>query len=303
MKHPLALVLFLALSAHAAQRSVEIQWEETPGADQYQVEVRAPGGGILKKFTSKGALLQFKAPIGRFELRARVLTKEGRFGEWSEWTPLEVPPKEVAFSETDTTAVSTQVPLGKDKGVVKLTWPKEETAARYLVKIFKSDGELLGQKAVSLNELTLSLPAGEYSYSVTSLGPKGFQSTEARSPQPIQVGEAPPPDIKITERIDEASGAMILEWQPHKLMQIRQRVEYQAFLAEEWRELKDDILPSDQTSWTAGESLRPGHYKIIMSQELEGRAVGKPFEKQFTLKPNEKSLDENLQNLNALLGE
>ncbi len=74
-------------------RSVELEWQEEPRAVKYIVELRYNQGKLLKTFTSRKPLFRFRAPVGPYEIRARIEVADGDLGPWSDWNALEVPPE------------------------------------------------------------------------------------------------------------------------------------------------------------------------------------------------------------------
>lgn len=281
------LVFFAhAALASTAQRSLEVQWETEPEAVKYIVEIRYWQGKFLKTFSTKDPLFKFRAPVGNYEIRARIEVKSGNLGPWSEWEKLQVPPEPVAFGPEFSESIKAKPAKGR-LAAVDLKWGAVGTAQRYRLKILDRDGRAIAEKITRTPNAKIELPPGEYGYSVTSMGAEGLNSDEVRSPQAVLIGNAIIADIKMKPG-PSTSGSF--EWETVAGLRYKATLERSAFLSAQWNLVFRDEVLVQTGSWKAAEGLPPGRYRWTLVAEQEGWTSSAPVTREFEIKPKEPQL-------------
>lgn len=134
------LFIFLTLSSLSAfaqdSRWIDIEWEEVPGASQFEVELFEGEGANLKprgKYKVDTPSWSSAVPPGKYSLRLRSLDKRGVPGEWTESFPLKVRmhnPKLLLPGSNAKVA----------SGQVDFEWSQEEGADSYQI-VVKNESE------------------------------------------------------------------------------------------------------------------------------------------------------------------
>lgn len=285
------VVAFASLGALAAetkkspQRLVELQWGEAENAAQYVVEVRHFQGQLLKTFTSKKPLLKFKAPIGDYEIRAKVEGIDGRVGEFSEWNRITVLPRAVAFKDKPTQKV-VDADSNKLTGHFKISWPPEETAKKYHLKVYALDDSVVLDVMVDSPNWEFDLPPGEYHYTITTVS-GDFISDEIPANQTLIVGKAQlaQPEM-LSHGMDADKIRPSLNWKAIQGVDYKMKLAYHPYLAEEF----ESIPPQGEIKdgrWSAPLLLPPGLYRWTLWAEAKGWRPSPPVIEEFEIKPTE----------------
>ncbi len=280
--------------------SVEIQWEDYKEATKYQVQVFNSKNKFLKTFESKTSLLKFKSTSGKVKIRGRFLNPYGRYSQWSEFINIEVPPESVEFNKsTDKnsldkngspepiTAKASNLTM---KGKLKLEWPESAQTKKYKIKIYDRDKKLV-QELISKNpNIQIELDAGEFEYSVTSVGNDDILGKEIFSPQKINITAAQLPDIQFkVESPDKNTNnfKILIPKKPNVL--ISGKLEYSYHLEDKWEVIQE--IAETAKSWSPGPNLKPGKYKISFWGKKVGWQNSIPFNYEFVIKPTEESIE------------
>ena len=166
--------------------SVEMQWEENKNAVKYQVQVFNSKNKLLKTFESKTSLLKFKSTSGKVKIRGRFLDSYGKYSSWSELIPIQVPPEAVKFSD-GAQSDSQNSFIGKAsnktmKGKVLITWDEAPQAKKYFLKVYDKNNKTVFEKISNTTNAELFLEAGDFTFSITSIGNDEVTGTESFSP-------------------------------------------------------------------------------------------------------------------------
>lgn len=266
--------------------SVELQWEDSPGAFQYEVQIYNSKGKLLKTFFSKSSLFKFKSTSGKIKIRGRVIDAYNNKGLWTSLIEIEVPPEDLQFAKTDedNTPISVQASPKTAKGRVNLSWPESIQAKRYNVKVYDQDNKVVAEREVTnLNE-KFDLDVGSYKFSVTPIGIDRIKGKEVMAPRQITVGTAQTPQEKF---LVQRRGKSIQIKMPQKQnFEILGALEYANHLSEVWTPVKE-YIPFKDDIWTPDTKFRPGRYRIAFWVTRKGWLPSDKFYHEFVIKPTE----------------
>lgn len=266
--------------------SVELQWEDSPGAFMYEVEVYNSKSKLLKSFVSKSSLFKFKSTSGKIKIRGRVLDAYGKKGLWSELFETLVPPDDMKFPEAPDSNKPIQASASNKslKGRVTVNWPEGIQARRYIVKIMDKDNKVVQEKITTKLSETFELDSGGYSYSITPIGNDKVPGKEITAPQKILIGSAQLP-IEKFEVVEDKNGLQIK--MPNKPgLSVSGELEYANHLAENWTsEIK--YIPFGEEIWSPTTQLKPGRYRIAFWLSKQGWTDSDKFTHHFVVKPTE----------------
>lgn len=263
--------------------SVELQWEDTPGAFMYEVEVYNSKSKLLKRFVSKTSLFKFKSTSGKIKLRGRVLDAYGKKGLWSEMIETQVPPDDVKLS--DTTGINAKADPKTLKGKVNVKWTESIQAKKYLVKIYDKDHKVIEEKITIKLFESFDLEVGSYQYSITPIGNDQIYGKETIAQQPIEVESAQLPSERfIVGRSD--SGTLQIKMPAKPGLKIFGELEYAHHMAEDWKPVLN-YSPFSETVWSPDVQLKPGRYRIGFWVARAGWVDSAKFRHEFVIKPTE----------------
>lgn len=272
--------------------SVELQWEDSPGAFMYEVEVFNSKNKRLKKFVSKTSLFKFKSTSGKIKIRGRVLDAYGKKGLWSEIIETTVPPDDIKFPETDSKPIEAKASNSTLKGKVKLEWPEGIQAKQYAVKVYDKDNKVVLEKTVSTLFVNFDLDIGTYQYSVTTIGNDFILGKEIMSPKKIEIGSAQLPD----ERFDIVRGpgnSLQIKMPKKSGIEIYGELEYSHHMAEDWTPVLE-YKPFTQGIWSPEKKLKPGRYRVGFWVRRTGWLDSAKFNHEFVIKPTEAEIAESI---------
>ncbi|MBN8538141.1 MAG: hypothetical protein J0M15_13890 [Deltaproteobacteria bacterium] len=289
--------------------SVEIQWEDYKEATKYQVQVFNSKNKFLKTFESKTSLLKFKSTSGKVKIRGRFLNTYGHYSQWSEFINIEVPPESVEFNKSadinaqgkngifaPLTAKASNLTL---KGKLKLEWPESAQTKKYKLKIYDKDKKLV-QELISKNpNAQIELDAGEFEYSITSIGNDDILGKEIFSPQKININAAQLPDIlfKVESSNKNTNDFKILIPKKPNIL-ISGKLEYSYHLEDKWEVIQE--ITKTAESWSPGPNLKPGKYKISFWGKKVGWQNSIPFNYEFVIKPTEESIESVIKEIRSI---
>lgn len=277
--------------------SVEIQWEDNKEAVKYQVQVFNSKKKFLRTFESKTSLLKFKSTSGQVKIRGRYLNGYGKYSEWSSLIDIEVPPEPVNFNDKpdnksgNTTSLEAQASNKTMKGKVILNWKPAAQAKKYKVKIYDKQKNLLHEFLSSSTTHSIELEAGEYDFSITSIGNDEIPGKEAYSPQSIKIKSAQlstlPFKLEVLDPIKKTFKVLI----PKKdSIIILGKLEFSYHLVENWKTIEE--LSNISDTWSPSADLKPGKYKISFWGTKPGWQDSGAFTHEFIIKPKESDLKE-----------
>lgn len=270
--------------------SVELQWEDSPGAFMYEVEIFNSKNKRLKKFVSKTSLFKFKSTSGKIKIRGRILDAYGKKGLWSEIIETTVPPDDIKFPQGDNKPIDAKANNSTLKGKIKLDWPEGIQAKHYLIKIYDKDNKVVLEKTVSGMSGTFDLDIGTYQYSVTPIGNDFIAGKEIMSPKKIEIGSAQLPD----ERFEVVRGPSLQIKMPKKPgLEIYGELEYAHHMAEDWTPVLK-YTPFAEAVWSPEKKLKPGRYRVGFWVRRTGWVDSSKFNHEFVVKPTEAEIADTI---------
>ncbi|MBL7543097.1 MAG: hypothetical protein JNL11_04735 [Bdellovibrionaceae bacterium] len=269
--------------------SVELQWEDSPGAFMYEVEIYNSKSKLLKSFVSKSSLFKFKSTSGKIKIRGRVLDAYGKKGLWSSLIETEVPPDDLKFPDAQENPPPIQASTHSKtlKGKVNLNWPEGVQARRYFVKIYDANNSVIKEKETRNLAENFELDPGTYRYSVTPIGNDKVLGKETFAPQRVQIGAAQLPLAKF--EVIQTQNRLQIKMPRKSDVEIFGELEYAYHLSETWTPVfKYD--PFTEPFWTPEGSLKPGRYRVGFWLHKAGWEDSVKFNHEFVIKPTEKEI-------------
>lgn len=272
--------------------SVELQWEDTPGAYMYEVDIFNSKGKKIKSFVSKSSLFKFNSTSGRLKIRGRIIDSYGNKGLWSEFTDVDVPPEDIKFPEGNE-PISSKASNLTNKGKVDLSWPEAFQAKRYSVKIYDKDKKLVLEKTTPHLFEKFELDIGVYQYSITPIGIDGIAGKEVTAPRDIQIGAAQMPMEEFV--VQDAEKPLQIKMPERKNFEIMGALEYAYHLSEVWTPVLA-YTPFTDDIWSPADGLKPGRYRVGFWMARKGWIDSEKFHYEFVIKPTEAEIlaSENL---------
>jgi hypothetical protein len=266
--------------------SVEVQWEDAPGAFMYEVEVFNSQGKKLKSFVAKSSLFKFKSTSGKIKIRGRVIDAYGKKGMWSPLFETVVPPEDLKFPETADTAKPIEVQANNKTmtGKVTLSWPAVTQARRYLIKVYDKDDKVIKETITNKLSEKFELPPGSFYFTITPIGNDKVEGKEVRAPRTIQVGSARLPMEKF--EIIQNANTLLIKMPQTVDIQIFGELEYANHLAENWTPVLQ-YAPFSAEAWAPDAGLKPGRYRIGFWVTKTGWMDSEKFKHEFVIKPTE----------------
>jgi hypothetical protein len=265
--------------------SVELQWEDTPGAFMYEVEIFNSKNKRLKKFVSKTSLFKFKSTSGKIKIRGRILDAYGKKGLWSEIIETTVPPDDIKFPQGDTKPIEAKANNTTLKGNVKLDWPEGIQAKQYAVKVYDKDNKVVLEKTVSTLFVNFDLDIGTYQYSITPIGNDFILGKEIMSPRKIEIGSAQLPDERF-EVVRGPNNNIQIKMPKKPGLEIYGELEYAHHMAEDWAPVLE-YKPFTEAVWSPETKLKPGRYRVGFWVRRTGWVDSGKFKHEFVIKPTE----------------
>lgn len=270
--------------------SVELQWEDSPGAAKYEVEVFNSKDKKLKSFTSNTSLFKFKSTSGKIKIRGRVIDVYGKKGDWSTLIDIVVPPDDLKFpNDPNAKPITASASNASLKGRVKLEWPVAIQAKRYLIKVYDKDKKVVIEKKVTSLSEKVDLDIGAYTFSITPIGNDQIAGKEIMSPRNIQIGSAQLPMEKFVASQKGKSWQIQMPKRPE--LQIIGDLEYANHLSEVWTSVLK-YNPFTDPVWSPEAKLKPGRYRIAFWVSKTGWLDSDKFRYEFVVKPTEAEINE-----------
>jgi hypothetical protein len=278
---------------------VELEWEEIPGAKDYELEFQDLNGRVLKTFKSPSNVFKFKFKVGKYFVRSRVADARKVFGDWSAATDFMVKPKPVVLPEK---SVVTKGVINPKTLTSEVTyhWGQAPGASQFRLRVINEKDEVIKEALVKGFYYKTQLAAGVYTTTLTSISEDGIESDPVTLPGRVvietvqlpkpeilfeEVADSADPKIKI-KRLPQVGGVPVLRWKENSLSDTVGTLEYRYFFGDEW-------IPVDHfASKTAKEiilekSRKPGKYRITVWAESKGLKKSESVSYEFVIKPTE----------------
>lgn len=143
-----------------SQRSIQLEWDYTPGADSYEVEVN---GSIVYAGNQNSYLHQQLTPKTNYSYRIRGVNRGGA-GQWSETHNIETLPDPPGAPDQITTQIT--------KNSIRVQWVPVEGATAYEIEV---DGLIMENNELTYFDHADLLPLSGHTYRVRAknIGGKG----------------------------------------------------------------------------------------------------------------------------------
>jgi hypothetical protein len=275
-----------AETAKTLSSKVDMEFEPTPDAKGYQLEVRQGEHVVLTKESDQPKYILELEP-GRYEIKTRAKDKRGVYGVWSESDSIEVtsPGLQLRPENSVVKAMDPKNPYEP----LKLQWPEMPLATGYQVKIKDKNGKIVGDKQVEQAHTEISLVPGEYSYTVLVMYADGQLSPPSEFEPKIQIKATEIPAPKV-EWKGNKKGQKIARWQVPAGIQIVNKLEYSAYLSEQWTLVKDKF---EKPEIITNHLRPPGRYRLTLQAMAEGWTSGPSTVEEFEVKPIETDLEDD----------
>ena len=293
MRAPLGimlLLLFCGFSGHGKSSSstrtvsVAIVLEDLPDVDKYELEVSKSSGNKSKPLTFSQKLSDFKIKleVGNYQVRTRIVSKQGETGPWSEWSELLARPEEVADFEIPNYNFS--VRKNQAFAEVNLKWSRAAGAEQYVLWIENQTTGLVVNEPTKSNEAVLKLKTGEYKIGIQSVSKDGIKSKIKYVQDSFFVGKTMLPKIQVKQPV-----AGSFKWTKEAEAEVKIDLYRKPFFGDKY--LRVSSVKQSKEAWGLAVSLPPGEYRIdfqYISEAFENGPVEtilfvkKPAEKHFS---------------------
>jgi hypothetical protein len=281
--------LVTSVSLFAADREVQIEWEEQEGAKQYEIEITKPvTGESVKKQKFKTKDFSFYLPVGKFMIKCRPFDKRFVAGPWSEEFEIIVPPPPVEFNKLEShqlTASSKTL-----KATTALTWTSAEGIEQFRLKIFNEKDELVEEKLLKETSWNFEASPGKFRAELVALGGDGVENEEksvlqwevlGAQMEPLKIVDFDPQKPTQVAWTGAAEGAFFEG--------LLERQDIGSADPEEWDEIKS-FTKQNAFFIEAKQPLKPGVYRLTVSASAEGFRSPPTAQREFIVKPPRREL-------------
>lgn len=260
--------------------AVEIELEELPNTDRYELEVQRSAGKqqAPTSYSQKAAAFKIKLEVGNYQVRTRIKSMQGEVGPWSDWSELLARPEEVSAINIPNSNFS----IRKNQlfADVKLQWEKAAGAEKYIVWVENQFNNTIANEYAAKNDTTLKLKAGEYKIGIQSVSKDGIKSKIKYADNPIFIGKTMLPKIKVRQITAHSFG-----WDKQSESVVKIEVYRKAFFGEKF--IKVQTVQQNGENWFLGSNLQPGEYRIDFQYISESFENGPIEAVNFIKKPDE----------------
>lgn len=277
---------------------VELEWENIPGAELYELEFQNHDGKVLNTFKSSSHVFKFKFKVGHYRVRSRVADARKVYGDWSSLEEFTVRPKPAKILQK---SVVTQGVINKKTltSEVVIHWGEAPGASQFRVKVINEKNVVVRDEIVKGFFYKTSLEAGTYTTTLTSIGNDGIESEPVTLPgkvvietvqleKPVIVFEEIPdtsnPKAKV-QRLPLTKGLPTLRWKDASAVADTVGVlEYRYFFGEEWLAV-DKFTSKNAKEVILEKATKPGRYRISAWAEASGLKKSEVTTYEFVVKP------------------
>ncbi len=279
-------------SQFLTKRTVEIEWEEVPGATQYDLEIYdGKNKKFIKTFTSKTNIFKLNVKMGKYYFRSRILDKFERSSEWTELAELLIAPPP--------TKITTKIPEDPHLFANKLTglldfslnWDALPGVTEYRVVTQSPDGKVENEITVKGSSALLKVPPGQHQFFVKAILSDGTIGDKSETTSAISVlgAKIQKPVIQhkmiMTDKTKEKTHQVLFSSEL-SVAQFEGDLYYRGLEGTLWSKvrsyqaLKDKEILFDHT-------YVPGRYKLRLKAIAAGFTASEYQEIEFTIKPTE----------------
>lgn len=269
-------------SASTRTVSVAIELEDLPDVAKYELEVSKSSGKKTKPqtFSQNDSAFKIKLEVGNYQVRTRILSKQGETGPWSEWSELLARPEEVADFEIPNFNFS--VRKNQAWAEVNLKWSRAAGADKYVLWIENQTTGLVVSESTKTNEALLKLKTGEYKIGIQSVSKDGIKSKIKYVPDSFFVGKTMLPKIQVRQPV-----AGSFKWSSEAEAEVKIDLYRKAFFGDKF--LRVSSVKQSTEGWQLAADLQPGEYRIDFQYISESFENGPVETMLFVKKPAEKN--------------
>lgn len=266
---------------------VELEWEQIAGAKLYELEFQDLTGHRITAFKSPSHIFKFKMKVGRYKVRSRVADERKVFGTWSTLNEFSVVPKPPYLGDKAVRTTAKLDPKTLTSEVI-YHWGTAPGAEGFKLTIVDGNGAVVHEEVTTGYSYRAQLPAGEYSATLTALGPEGINSQPVAIPGKVMIQSArlSAPEILFEKesQLPMRGEVPLLRWKPRSRSVISGDLEYRYFFGDEWIPVQTFKKVTAQEV-LLDKAMKPGRYRISMWAESVGLTTSAPTVYEFVIKP------------------
>lgn len=260
--------------------SVEIELEDLPNTEKYELEVKKNTEKKEKSlnFSQNEPSFKIKLAVGNYQVRTRIVSRQGEVGPWSEWSELLARPEEVSVIEIPNYNFS--VRKNQVYADVKLQWTKAAGAEKYIIWVENQLKNVIFNESSINSEMILKLKTGEYKIGIQSVSKDGIKSKIKYATDSIFIAKTILPKIQVKQNV-----VSLFSWARQAEADVKIEIYRKAFFGEKYVKLQ--TLRQSGDSWRLAGNLQPGEYKIDFQYVSESFENGPIESVVFLKKPDE----------------
>ena len=271
-------------------KTVELEWEEVPGAVSYEVRLTPATGGKSRVFSVKENRLSHQVPVGNYQLQIRAKAADSdSFSAWSPSSDLEVLNKEIIPLHPEDNSV---INAGEGKKQeVEFRWSPVDKVREYTLRVWSDEKKetpwiFTGTKTHKKLEVptgrvyywqVLFISANEVDY---AQDPKTFSFS-------LQGAQLLRPEFIAEAKLPTWKGGDGTKAYKVKLF-------FRHLDETEWK----TVLEEKTEKSFLTKKLKPGNYKIEVTATAPRRSDSEPAVHEFLVKPSLAELNAALTGLN-----
>ena len=220
--------------------------------------------------------------MGNYQVRTRIVSKQGETGPWSDWSELLARPEEVNDFEIPNYNFS--VRKNQAWADVNLKWSRAAGAEKYVLWVENQTTGLVVNESAKNSEAVLKLKPGEYKIGIQSVSKDGIKSKIKYVADSFFVGKTKLPKIQVRQPV-----AGSFKWNREAESDVKIDLYRKAFFGDKY--LRVFSVKQATEAWQLTSDLQPGEYRLdfqYISDSFENGPVEtllfvkKPAEKNFS---------------------
>lgn len=274
-------------SQFLSNRLVEIEWDEVPGATQYDLEIYdGKHKKFIKTFSSKSSVFKLNVKMGKYYFRSRILDKFGRSSEWTEMAELLIapPPAKIKNKKVE----NQQFFAEKSSGLVNypVSWEELPGITEYKVILETTDGHKEIETVVKGSSATLKIPPGQHQVRVQAVLSDGTLGDLSEPTSVISVLGAKIQKPTVTYQKDPKLGPVASFSSELSIAQFDGELFYMPLEGTTWKKVKEfRDLKTKQIIFNS--DYIPGQYQLKIQAKSKGFTPSEFGMTEFIIKPRE----------------
>lgn len=274
-------------SQFLSNRSVEIEWDEVPGATQYDLEIYdGKYKKFIKTFTSKSSVFKLNVKMGKYYFRSRILDKFGRSSEWTDMAELLIapPPTKIKNKQVE----NQQFFAEKSSGLLNypITWEALPGISEYKVILETTDGQQELETIVKGTSAVLKVPPGQHQIRIRAVLSDGTVGDLSEPTSVISVLGAKIQKPTVTYQKDPKLGPVASFSSELSIAQFDGDLFYMPLEGKTWKKVKEfRDLKTKQIIFNS--DYIPGKYQLRMQAKSKSFTPSEQGVTEFIIKPLE----------------